>query len=548
MDNIQNLITDNLHIWSTALDEKKSGRGRGGSNKGSIYGVKKLRELILDLAVRGKLVPQDPNDEPASELLKRIEAEKQELIKEGKIKKEKPLAPISDEEKPFDLPNGWEWARLQDIKTKLTDGSHNPPANTGSGYPMLSSQNVLDGEIDFLNPSRFVDETGFALEDSRTRVQAGDVLLNIVASLGRSAVVPNDFPKFVLQRSVAVITIRIIPEYLIKYFSSITCKIYFDTYAKGTAQKGLYLGKLAEMPITIPPLAEQHRIVAKVDELMKLCDDLEAGIINSFDVHSQLVETLLNNLCTSQNNDDFNSTWQIIYNNFETLFTTEESIEKLKQSILQLCFVGRMNCVENELKYVSVDSVFDLIDGDRGSNYPKQFDYKSEGYCLFLSTKNVRKNGFLFEELQFITKEKSDELRQGMLRRGDIVITTRGTLGNVAFYDEKVLFDRVRINSGMLILRPKVSDLEQSFFTLFIQSPLFEREMSEKSSGSAQPQIPAKALKSFNFPMYSKITQQKIVETANNLLRVCDELKSKITLANQTKITLANTISQNLGV
>ena len=103
MANIAQLLTGHIDIWTAAESEKKSGRGRVGGNGSSVYGVKKLRELILELAVRGKLVPQDPNDEPASELLKRIQAEKAKLIAEGKLKKEKSLVPINEEEKPFEL-------------------------------------------------------------------------------------------------------------------------------------------------------------------------------------------------------------------------------------------------------------------------------------------------------------------------------------------------------------------------------------------------------------------------------------------------------------
>ncbi len=111
---IEQLITEHLDIWTAADTEKKSGRGRGSANSWNVYGIKKLRELILELAVRGKLVPQDPNDEPASELLKRIQAEKAKLIAEGKIKKDKPLAPITEDEKPFELPQGWAYSYLGD--------------------------------------------------------------------------------------------------------------------------------------------------------------------------------------------------------------------------------------------------------------------------------------------------------------------------------------------------------------------------------------------------------------------------------------------------
>ena len=115
-----------------------------------------LDKLILDLAIKGKLVEQDPSDEPASELIKRIKAEKEQLIKEKVIKKEKPLPPIEEDEIPFDIPSSWEWVRLGEIGFKITDGSHNPPIDSKKGYPMFSAKNIINGKLDYSNPDRYV--------------------------------------------------------------------------------------------------------------------------------------------------------------------------------------------------------------------------------------------------------------------------------------------------------------------------------------------------------------------------------------------------------
>ncbi len=144
MSNTQTLITDHIDIWSAAETGKKSGRGRASGNAGSVYGIRKLRELILELAVRGKLVPQDANDEPASALLKRIQAEKFRLIAEGKIKKDKPLAAIAEEEKPFALPHGWEWIKFGEVYS-LEYGNNLPSERrTNSGeFPVYGSNGVV---------------------------------------------------------------------------------------------------------------------------------------------------------------------------------------------------------------------------------------------------------------------------------------------------------------------------------------------------------------------------------------------------------------------
>ncbi|HFR6148681.1 TPA: restriction endonuclease subunit S, partial [Shigella flexneri] len=145
---VEKLIVDHMETWTSAL-QTRSTAGRGSSGKIDLYGIKKLRELILELAVRGKLVPQDPNDEPASDLLKRIAAEKAELVKQGKIKKQKPLPEISEEEKPFELPEGWEWVHLPDIYCSISESSRKIKSSEilpEGKYPVIEqSQEFISG-------------------------------------------------------------------------------------------------------------------------------------------------------------------------------------------------------------------------------------------------------------------------------------------------------------------------------------------------------------------------------------------------------------------
>lgn len=173
---VEKLIVDHMETWTSAL-QTRSTAGRGSSGKIDLYGIKKLRELILELAVRGKLVPQDPNDEPASELLKRIAAEKTELVKQGKIKKQKPLPEISEEEKPFELPEGWEWARINDI------------ASFTNGYAFKSSEFQNSGvgivKIGDIDSSGFISTAGMSYVSEKKinvlpeemRVNPGDMVI-----------------------------------------------------------------------------------------------------------------------------------------------------------------------------------------------------------------------------------------------------------------------------------------------------------------------------------------------------------------------------------
>jgi type I restriction enzyme M protein len=186
------------------------------------------------------------------------------------------------------------------------------------------------------------------------------------------------------------------------------------------------------------------------------------------------------------------------------------------------------------------DAPFQLIDGDRGTNYPSKEDFSPAGHCLFLNTKNVRSDGFKFDELEFISAEKDRALRKGKLQRGDVLLTTRGTIGNTAFYDKSVEFDHIRINSGMLIFRPDSAKLSGSFLFHFFQSDNFRAQRDAIISGAAQPQLPIRNLNEVKMPLPSLEIQQQIVAeieaeqtlvTANRELVARFEKKIRATIA-----------------
>ncbi len=154
---------------------------------------------------------------------------------------------------------------------------------------------------------------------------------------------------------------------------------------------------------------------------------------------------------------------------------------------------------------------FQIIDGDRGVNYPGKEDFTAAGHCLFLNTKNVRSDGFRFDELEFISDKKDSALRKGKLARGDVVLTTRGTVGNVALYNAQVPFDHIRINSGMLIFRPDTCKLRSSYLFHFLQSANFKSQREAMVSGAAQPQLPIRTLNGAQIPVPPIATQESIV-------------------------------------
>jgi type I restriction enzyme, S subunit len=191
-----------------------------------------------------------------------------------------------------------------------------------------------------------------------------------------------------------------------------------------------------------------------------------------------------------------------------------QNARALFESHLQSVFTKhRKECVERKL---GDETLLEMIDGDRGTNYPQSSDFHKEGHCLFMNTKNVRPNGFDFETTMFITKEKDSQLRKGKLKRHDIVMTTRGTIGNIGLYSDDIVFKDIRINSGMLIFRVNQKQILPAFLFELFRSQIVKTQIKKHTSGAAQPQLPIKTLVNFTIPVpISLKMQQSIVGTIN---------------------------------
>jgi type I restriction enzyme S subunit len=260
--------------------------------------IQQLRQTILNLAIRGRLVPQDPNDEPAATLLKRIKLEKQNLIKEGKLKKQEVLEASDKTIIPFDVPTGWKWEQAGTLFLNVTDGFHNTPKPTNDGYRYLTAKHIRPGKIDF-ESCLYVDEENHKELFAKTRVKRGDILIvNIGAGCGNPAIVEVDF-EFSF-KNVAILNLpnELDRDYILAFLLHYRT-IVFDELIKGGAQPFLGLNMLRQMLIPVPPIAEQHRIVAKVDELMAQCDELEARITETSNTRRQLLEASLSEAITS---------------------------------------------------------------------------------------------------------------------------------------------------------------------------------------------------------------------------------------------------------
>jgi type I restriction enzyme S subunit len=244
------------------------------------YAVEQLKQTILQLAVMGKLVPQDPNDEPASELLKRIAVEKEQLIKDKKIKKQKPLPKISDEEKPFELSDGWEYARLGLALKKITDGTHHSPTNGESGdFLYISAKNIKNHGVQLSNATWVEAEVHEEIY-SRCDPEFGDILYIKDGATTGIVTINNLKEPFSMLSSVALLkcTAQIFNEYLLLALRSPLFYEEMRAGMTGVAITRVTLKKLDNAFIPLPPLDEQKRIVEKVDELMTLCDKLKVQL------------------------------------------------------------------------------------------------------------------------------------------------------------------------------------------------------------------------------------------------------------------------------
>ena len=257
--------------------------------------VKKLRQQLLQDAVQGKLVEQNKKEEPASELLKKIKAEKEKLISEKKLKKEKELPPIKPEEIPFEIPENWVWCRLGEIAYITSGSTPSQSAFVTSGIPYLKMYNLRNQKIDFFHKPQYIKEEVHNGQLKRCRAYPGDVIMNIVGPpLGKIAIIPEDLPECNFnQAAVLIRPIKKEMNYFIFWYLNELSEIR-AIETKGVAgQDNISVTQAHNMRVPLPPLAEQNRIVQKLDELMQYCNELESSIKQSESQNEKLLQQVL---------------------------------------------------------------------------------------------------------------------------------------------------------------------------------------------------------------------------------------------------------------
>ena len=453
-----------------------------------------LKNSILQMAVQGKLVPQDPNDEPASVLLERIRAEKEQLIKEGKIKKEKnpsvifrgadnlPYEKVGKnepvciaDEVPFDIPESWEWVRLESICTKLVDGDHNPPKGCSyeTTYVMVSSTNINDDCIVELEKVRYLEKNIFDKENERTNAATGDIFFTSVGSLGRSCVYEGGL-NICFQRSVSVIHTLIFNYYLKYCLDSAYIQQKIVREATGTAQKGFYLNQLALLLIPIPPIEEQHRIVSKYLETVQMqkeyyktnetLDVLNSGFpatlkksILQYAVQGKLVpqdpadepaSVLLKRIHTEK--EQLVKEGKIKRDKHESVIFRRDNSYYEKVDVIE-------RCIDDELPFEIPESwgwcrlkslTENITSGSR--DWAK---YYSTTGAAFLRMGNLSKNSFdlRLEHIQRVSIPSKAEGTRTSLQSGDLLFSITGDVGMLGLIPDG--FEEAYINQHTAMIR-----------------------------------------------------------------------------------------------
>ncbi len=576
-------IISALDLWTSAHTTKSSA-GRGKSSKLDLHGIKKLRELILELAVHGKLVPQDPTDEPASVLMERIAVEKERLIKEKKIKKQKTLPPVGKDEKPSELPAGWRWVRLLDLVVlENGDRSKNYPNKTmlvESGIPFVNAGHLQNGlvnksEMTFISPERYDLLKAGKFRD-------GDILYCLRGSLGKTALVDGFECGAIASSLVIVRAIQAgMQEYLLDYFASPLAESMIKKYDNGTAQPNLSAADLAKFAVPMPPEKEYWRIVAKVNELMALCDQLEQQQSDSITAHQTLVETLLSTLTNSTTAEETAANWARIAEHFDTLFTTEHSIDQLKQTVLQLAVIGRLvpqnpadepasallACIADEKarlvkeKKIKKQKPLPPIGEDEkpfvlpdGWEWCRVWDvshtitsgsrdwakYYSQSGAKFVTMSNLSRGDYRLRlnSMRYVSPPEGGEGARTKLEAGDLLISITGDVGNLGLIPEKFGEAYINQHTCMLRLMPQCRSL---YFANLMRSPWVKFQFDAPQRG-IKNSFRLGDVGEMIIPLPPQAEFERIVEKVEQLMTLCEQLKNNIQQSQQTNLHLANAI------
>ena len=480
-----------------------------------------LRQSVLQAAMQGKLTTQKAEDGDARDLLLAIREEKEKLVKEKKGKKEKPLAPIMDEEIPFVIPENWVWCRLAEICTKLVDGDHNPPKGTNkkTSYIMASSKNINNDKLVNLESVRYLSKEVFEKENQRTQAKVGDIFFTSVGSLGRSCVY-NENINICFQRSVSVIT-TLAYNYFLKYcFDSPVIQNKVLKEATGTAQKGFYLNQLAAMAIPLPPLPEQRRIVARVEALMKEIDQLEQtekeleAIKAAFpaDMKASLLQAAMEGKLTRQKAEDGDAK--------DILLAIREEKEKLVKE--------KKKKKEKPLAPITDEEIpFDIPENWVWCRLGEISTYASPKSKI--NAKEADKDTWMLD---------LEDIEKGGKLLAKLKVSDKKAIGDkTIFHDGDILYSKLRpyllkilVASDDGICTPELipfsmyGNIDTRYIVDLLKSPYVDNAINGATYGLKMPRVGTKTMINLPIPLPPLPEQQRIVEKLDQLLPLCDSL------------------------
>lgn len=468
--------------------------------------TKALRQKILDLAIHGKLVPQDPNDEPASVLLERIRAEKERLIKEGKIKKGNKSAKTSDKPHyPYELPKGWVWTTVEDVCSKIGSGSTPKGSNySKEGIPFFRSQNVYNSGIVMSDIKYISDEIHQMMIG--TEVVANDLLLNITGgSLGRCAVIPSNFEKGNVSQHVCILRpIVIKPEFL-------HCFILSSFFAKsmkirGSGREGLPKYNLEKMLLPLPPEQEQERIVAETKRLQSFVDELETSCENMTKLVAQVKSKVLDlaihgKLVPQDSNDEPACELLKRINPKAEIITDNGHYQKLP--------VGWTICRLKDISKIVT-----------GSTPSKSNCGYYGGIFPFFKPADLDAGRHVYKAAEYLSEDGKRASR--VVPKGTTAICCIGTIGKVGY----LMYEGATNQQINCAIPSKVVD---SVFLFYLcASPLFNDKLNSESSAVTISIVNKSKIEAISVPLPPLAEQKRIVSKIEDIFAQLEAIETAL--------------------
>lgn len=553
-------ILKGFEVWTEAQGVKSKGRIKSLDNI-SQEGITRLRELILELAVHGKLVPQNSEDEPAKNLFQKILAIRERLIKEGKVKKYKPRINVVDSEDKLELPDTWKTVCLYEV-FDVRDGTHDSPKYQTEGYPLITSKNLFNGRLDFSDVSYISEEDHLKISE-RSKVDKYDILFAMIGSIGNPVIVDTD-------REFSIKNVALFKYYDINLSSPEFLQIFLKhaaiemrEKALGGVQSFVSLGVIREFIFHLPPIEEQKKIVAKVNELMALCDQLEEQQTANLYTHQNLVKSLLETLTNAADVDELQTSWKKLAEHFDTLFCTEDSIEQLKQTILQLAIMGRL--VKQDSNDESASQLKNKIKSDF-EEMAKEGKAKRPSAVLNISNEETTfnlPNGWCWVRLQEIIQISSGDGLTASQMNSEGNIPVFGGNGINGYHDKSniskptIVIGRVGFYCGSIHITPETAWVtDNAFITTFSEENMNLKflywllkgtNLKENDSATAQPVISGRKVYPIIVALPPLNEQGRIVSKIEELYSLCETLYSKIEKAAEIKSMLSQTVVANIN-